>query len=109
MLPAGNLIPERLGIFTGDRFGSGANISRSSSHGYGACEKQASPARARLLRGTKSSGMPYFSNSGGKKKKNYIRTLFKITKLRKKPHHKLMRFNNVYLLTYLTWTQSLML
>ena len=66
------LIPEWLGIFTGDRFGSGANISRSSSHRCGDGGKQASPGRAKPPRWIKSSGTLYFSNSGKIDTRNHV-------------------------------------
>lgn len=62
--PNRNLIPECFDIFTGDRFGSGSNCSRSTLHICGGGEKQASPGKAKPLRRIKSSGTLYFSNSG---------------------------------------------
>ena len=57
----GNVIPEQLGIFIGDRFGSGSSFSISSSYRGGG--KHTNPGRAKPLSGTKSSGTLYLSNS----------------------------------------------
>lgn len=66
--PDQKLIPECFKVTAGG-FGSGASSSKSSSHISGTCEKQASPGKASLLRGIKSSGTSYLKYSGNANRK----------------------------------------